>query len=286
MNVRLHHEIRGDGPQCLFVSGTNSDLRVGPTVFDGPLPEACTVLAYDHRGMGRSEAPPDGYSMARYADDAAELLDAVGWERCAVVAVSFGGMVAQELVLRHPGRVERLVLACTSSGGAGGSSYPLETLAGLDPAERLRRLLPLLDTRWDAAWQEANPDAVARIAGRYARADGGGGGTAAARLQLEARARHDAYDRLGDVAVPVLVAGGRYDGIAPPANQEALAARIPGARLEWFDGGHLFLAQDPAAWDRIVGFVTALDATTGQPVDDSAADMRSSSPGMSGPAGW
>ena len=258
-DVRLHYELVGEGPRCLFISGTNSDLRVGPTVLDGPLPTACTVLAYDHRGMGRSDKPVDGYSMARYADDAAGLLDAVGWDRCAVVAVSFGGMVAQELALRHPHRVERLVLACTSSGGDGGSSFPFETMSGLDPMTRAATLLPLLDTRWDAAWQEAHPDAVAGTAARYGAGDAHPEPeTAAAGVrQLEARAEHDTFDRLGQIDVPVLVVAGRYDAVAPPENQEALAAQIPDARLEWCEGGHLFLTQDRTAWERIIGFVTA-----------------------------
>jgi 3-oxoadipate enol-lactonase len=256
MSVRLHSEVRGEGPPCLFVSGTNSDLRVGPTVFDSPLATACTVLAYDHRGMGRSDKPADGYSLARYADDAAELLDEVGWTSCAVVGASFGGMVAQELALRHPARVERLVLACTSSGGAGGASFPFESLGGLSPDERLRRLLPVLDTRWDEAWQATHPDAVAAMAAQHAGSGGGDEAAAAAAVrQLEARALHDTYDRLASIAVPVLVAAGRYDGVAPPANQEALAARIPHAELAWFEGGHLFMVQDRAAYPAIMGFL-------------------------------
>jgi 3-oxoadipate enol-lactonase len=247
-DVDLHYELAGDGPPCLFISGTNSDLRVGPTVFDGPLPRTHTVLAYDHRGMGRSDTPADGYSMARYADDAAGLLDAVGWARCSVVGVSFGGMVAQELALRHPGRIDRLALACTSSGGGGGASFPFETLDGLAPLDRARRLLPLLDTRWDDAWQAAHPDAVELTASRFSGGDP---------QQLEARAQHDTFDRLASLDLPVLVAAGRYDDVAPPANQEALAARIPGAALEWFEGGHLFLTQDRTAWPTIVAFLMA-----------------------------
>jgi 3-oxoadipate enol-lactonase len=246
--VTLHHEIAGGGPPVLFVSGTNSDLRVGPTVFDSPLPAACTVLAYDHRGMGRSAPLDEAYTMARHADDAAELLDTVGWDRCSVVGVSFGGMVAQELVLRHPSRFDRLVLACTSSGGAGGASFPFEVLADLDPEERAVRLLELLDARWDAAWREAHPDAVRLTIERFGVGD---------ERQLAARAEHDTYDRLPALDLPVLVAAGRYDGIAPPANQEALVSRIPGAALEWFEGGHLFLTQDRAAWPRIVDFLSS-----------------------------
>ena len=57
-------------------------------------------------------------------------------------------------------------------------------------------------------------------------------------LQLEARRHHDTYDRLPSLTMPVYICGGRYDGIAPPANLEALHAQIPGSQLEFFEGGH------------------------------------------------
>ena len=82
------------------------------------------VVAHDQRGLGRSSIPAGPYTMAQYAADALGLLDAVGWSTCRVVGVSFGGMVAQELAVTAPERVERLALMCTSPGGAGGSSYP------------------------------------------------------------------------------------------------------------------------------------------------------------------
>jgi 3-oxoadipate enol-lactonase len=74
-------------------------------------------------------------------------------------------------------------------------------------------------------------------------------------LQLEARSRHDTAERLGDISCPTLVCGGRYDGIAPPANSEFLAQTIPGARLELFEGGHVFFLQDPAAFPAMLGFL-------------------------------
>jgi 3-oxoadipate enol-lactonase len=258
--VDLWYEVAGEGPPCLFVSGTGTDLRLGPTVLDSPLTAACTVLAYDHRGMGRSSFPDEPVTMATYADDAAALLEHLGWERCRVIGVSFGGMVAQELVLRRPELVERLVLCCTSSGGTGGASYPLHQLAELPPDERFPQVLGISDTRWDDEWQAAHPEAVEAARARQARADAlvadRPDGRTAAAAQLEARSHHDTWDRLEQIAVPTLVCAGRYDAIAPPANAEALVSRIPGARLEWFEGGHLFLLQDPEAWPAIVRFLT------------------------------
>jgi 3-oxoadipate enol-lactonase len=93
--------------------------------------------------------------MADYAADADALLQAVGWDRCMVIGVSFGGMVAQEFAIRYQHRVEKLVLCCTSSGGAGGASYPLHEVKGLSLEEYARLVITLADNRRDAAWQAA-----------------------------------------------------------------------------------------------------------------------------------
>ena len=262
VNVRdlsMYCEMQGHGPRLLYISGTGGDLRGQPRVFDGPLPRSFEVLSYDQRGLGQTSKPDVAYSMADYADDAAALLDVVGWERCLVMGVSFGGMVAQELALRHPQRVERLVLCCTSSGGPGGASYPLHELQHLPIGERAVFQMGITDRRKDAAWQAANTDAVRQavemaVAGDERR-KATPGGEMGYRRQLEARAAHDTYDRLPSLTMPVFLAGGRYDGQAAPANLEALHERIPGSRLEFFEGGHGFTRDDPRALERITAFL-------------------------------
>jgi 3-oxoadipate enol-lactonase len=254
--IELYFETAGQGRRLLVISGTGGDLRRHPNTLDGPLPNYFTVLCYDQRGLGQSEKPESVYTMADYADDAAGLLEYVSWPSCAVVGISFGGMVAQELVLRHPGLVDRLVLACTSAGGAGGASYPLHELDELEEEERVGTLLGLLDRRQDADWQRAHPQEAAAQRAVLARPAAPDEESAAgARRQLEARRHHDTWDRLGEIRVPVLVCGGRYDGVAPPENLENLASRIPGAELSFHEGGHVFLLQDPTAWSAITKFL-------------------------------
>ena len=79
----------------------------------------------------------------------------------------------------------------------------------------------------------------------------------AKRAQLEARAGHDVWDRLGAITCPTLIGYGNYDGIAPARNSTAIASRIPGAELRGYDGGHLFLFQDPAALPEFEAFLQA-----------------------------
>jgi len=248
--LSIYYELNGSGDRLLAISGTGGDLRRHPSPGEGPLGKHYTVLAYDQRGLGQTDAPDGPYTMAGYGDDAAALLDAMGWQDCVVLGTSFGGMVAQELAIRHPGRVRRLVLACTSAGGSGGASYPLHELADMEPAQRLSFQLELMDTRWDADWQASHPDEVRMFAQGFEQTVNSAG----TRRQLEARRGHDASSRLGDIRCPTLVCGGRFDGIAPPANSEFLAAHIPRARLAMFDGGHLFLLQDPTAIPEIIDF--------------------------------
>ena len=256
-DLEVYYERAGAGPPLLFISGTGGDLRAKPNIFDGPFVRGFDVLGYDQRGLGRSSKPDVDYTMADYADDAAALLDAVGLASAKVAGLSFGGMVAQELAIRHPGKVERLVLGCTSPGGAGGASYPFHQILHLTGEARAKHLIPVSDTRRDAAWAAANPETYAQFvamgsadpfAGEPGRAMG-------ARRQLEARAGHDTWDRLDQIRRPVFIAAGRYDGVALPQTQERMAGRIPDAELRFFDGGHLFLIQDRAATPAIIEFL-------------------------------
>ncbi|MFV0258974.1 MAG: alpha/beta fold hydrolase [Acidimicrobiales bacterium] len=261
--IDICYEVHGEGPRVVLISGTGGDLRQNPARDRHPLVAGHQVLMYDQRGLGRTTKPGPGDeppTMADYGDDAAALIDHLGWGRAHVVGISFGGMVAQHLALRHPDRVDRLVLACTSSGGAGGASFDLLTLDGFDPDDRLRRLLPIMDTRNDPTTDPPTlapgfEPFLAGVAGERPNA-GEPGAALGARRQLEARAGHDVWADLPRITAPSLVIGGRFDGQAPPVNAARLADRIPGAERVMFDGGHLFLAQDRTAWPTVVGFLS------------------------------
>src|SRR5436853_2491147 len=110
--IDIYYERRGDGPRLLFLNGSGATLETSKLIID-PFTERFDVVAHDQRGLGRTTVPPGPYTMAEYAADAAAVLDAVGWETARVVGISFGGMVAQELAVTWPERVDRLALACT-----------------------------------------------------------------------------------------------------------------------------------------------------------------------------
>ncbi len=250
--VELWWQRSGSGPRLLFCNGSGSTIADAEPLLD-VLAGRFDLLAWDYRGVGRSAPVAGPYRMADLAGDAEGLLELAGWSACSVAGVSFGGMVAQELAVTHPDRVERLALACTSAGGQGGSSYPLHELAELPAGERAAIGLRITDSRWNERWLADHPGdrvLVQRLASRPDPA-----GAPGLQAQLAARAGHDVWDRLDAITCPTLVAFGRYDGIAPAKNSEAIASRISGAELRGYEGGHLFLAQDPAALPELMTFL-------------------------------
>ena len=245
--AELFWETTGSGPRLMFCNGSTMTVESGRPLLE-MAGQGFELLSWDYRGLGRSAAVTAPYTMADLAADAVAVLDDAGWETCAVMGLSFGGMVAQEIAVTHPERVQRLALACTSPGGAGGSSYPLEHLAELDVTERTTTWRELLDERWDEEWLAEH--AIDMTLAELATADRDRedpDGAEGRRLQMQARSGFDAFERLGAISSPTLVGYGRYDGIAPPANSSAMASRIRGSELRGYEGGHLFLVQDPAA---------------------------------------
>jgi pimeloyl-ACP methyl ester carboxylesterase len=256
--IEIHHEIRGSGPRLLFFNGSGATIE-GSAILIDLFAQHFEVLVHDQRCLGGTIVTDTAPTMGDYAADGAALLDHVGWETAAVFGISFGGMVAQEFAVTFPRRVERLVLACTSPGGAGGSSYPLHTIPDLpvDDQERLR--LHLADSRYTPEFLAAHPfdqrlvefGAAARSAPKtdeHVRGE---------RLQLEARRHHDVWDRLPAIDCPTLVAYGEFDALAPPANSAAIARRISGSELRGFQGGHAFLFQDRDALPCVLDFLRA-----------------------------
>ena len=238
---RLNVEIHGDRETSalLLLEGMGGDIpgwrRNIPT-----LATACFVMAYDHRGNGESDDPAGPVDMATFADDAVAVLDACDVERAHLYGQSFGGMVALEGALTHPSRVRTLILAATHAG-------PAHAMSVRDPA------VPKGEP-WRALYAPGFPDAHAEhVRDDLATAARGVHHTSGERRQWEAMQAWDAFDRLGQVAVPTLVLHGTEDRLVAPENARLLADRIPGAELHWLEGaGHLYHSEQAADADAAV----------------------------------
>ena len=248
----FYYEVRGSGQPVLFLNGSGSTIDAVSLLVDY-FAKTFTVGIHDQRGLGKTSIPEGPYSVAQYAADALALADHLGWKSFNVLGISFGGMVAQELAATYPNRVIRMALCCTSPGGDGGSSYPLHELASLDPGIRADRSLILSDTRFNDQWFLDHPEDLI-----YRRSADVTSDTEKRRgelLQLEARRHHDVWDRLPNVSAEVLIASGTFDGIAPPANGQAIASRIAASEYREYNGGHMFFIQDRSALKEIVQFL-------------------------------
>jgi pimeloyl-ACP methyl ester carboxylesterase len=216
------------------------------------LAESLQVLSFDNRGVGRSSRPPGPYSVAQMADDAVAVLDAAGIERAHVYGISLGGMIAQEIALRHPERVDALVLGATTPGGEAAVAADEATLAFF----RRRGEMTAEEAVWASVPYNYGPRTRAERADLI-------GEDIVQRLrfpiepepynaQLAAGLGHDAHARLGEIAAPTLVVHGEADRMVAPANARLLADAIPAAELLLLpEAGHLYPTDEPSA-DRAV----------------------------------
>lgn len=247
--VRIAWEARGTGAPVLLIHGLGYG-RWGWEPVVGPLAEDFRVVTFDNRGIGESDVPPGPYTVEELAADAASVLDAAEVERAHVVGTSLGGMVAQEVAISFPERVGRLVLACTTPGGAASHPMPQRTIDLMAEAKELPADVALRRFVENALAPGAAVDIVDRILElRLSNAFDSAGWHA----QAAAAAEFDAYDRLGRIAAPTLVLTGTEDNVVDHRNSQLLVDRIPDARLELFPGaGHLFFWEEPERFVELV----------------------------------
>jgi len=254
--VKIHYNEAGEGPPLLLIMGYGmpGDAWLGSLPFMSDF----RAIYYDNRGTGQSAAPPGPYTIPQMADDAAGLLDHLGIPSAYVYGMSMGGMIAQELVLRYPGKVRSLVLGCTLCGGEHstmGDPQIIESLIDVvgsmgkgDPAAWVDRQLPLLFT---PEWIAANPairDIFLMMAPMLPPTP-----PETAQHAMAGLFGWTTYDRLPQIKAPTLVIHGDRDVLIPVENAHVLASRIPGARLHIVEGaGHGYPAQDPVGVHQMV----------------------------------
>ena len=249
----LHYLQRGSGEPLLLIMGMSGTHLSWGEPFLEALARDFEVTIFDNRGVGKSSRVEPGYSIADLADDTAALIDALGHESMHVTGISMGGMIAQELALRHGEKIRTLTLGCTYSGGEGSALTRPETFQRLAGGWQSGDRELALRTGWEVNVSAAfASDEDAYQAFKKAALDlpvpvpvimG----------QLQAIGAHDTAARLGDVSVPTLVIHGTDDEMLPVDNAHLIAERIPAARLEIMEGvGHLFFVEEP---DRSAGLI-------------------------------
>jgi 3-oxoadipate enol-lactonase len=272
-SLELYYEEHGSGDPLLLIMGLAADSQAW--MFQIPdFAERYRTIAFDNRGVGRSSKPPGPYSIHQMADEAAGLLDVLQIDRAHVVGVSMGGMIAQELVLRHPERVRGLVLACTypepdseverhreftlaQFGGSIDASGAMKVdLSAVNPLMFLQQLLPNV----------FNQEFIDRELPKLMQIFGGalqwGFSMEAILGQVGAVMSHKATERLHQIKSPTLVITGDADRLVPPAGSDILAREIPGAKLVKVPGGsHGFNFETPDIFNReVLAFLASVES--------------------------
>jgi pimeloyl-ACP methyl ester carboxylesterase len=203
------------------------------------------VVALDNRGAGQSSSPDAPFTIADMADDAVALLDHLGIRRAHVAGASMGGMIAQEIALRHADRVRTLQLHCTLARPDAYGSFLVDTLLKVkargDREEYARAVLPWILSRKTLAEKADFVKLLLERAVTYPHATGLVGLT----RQAEAIGRHDTLARLHQIRVPTLITVGAADILVPPRFSHEIHGHIPHARFVTIpDAGHLHFMEE------------------------------------------
>jgi len=251
-DINISYRILGQGDPIVLIMGYGSTMDMWDPHFLENLSSKYRVIIFDNRGMGNTTTTPENFSIAQFANDTAGLMAALGIEKAHVLGWSMGSFVAQELAIRHPERVNKIILYAGDCGGKEAVMPSPKVLSDLanssgTPEERGMRLLDLLFPKdwlsrqpafykWFPISKETSlPENIERQARAIATWPG-------------------SFDRLGSIESHALVVTGTEDVIAPPENAFILAQRINGSWLVQFNGaGHGLMYQYPDRLARIVG---------------------------------
>ena len=244
MTVDLAYDEAGAGPAVVLLHAFPLSSAMWARQ-RAALADSYRVITPDQRGFGRTPLGDGPPSLDTAADDVAALLDRLGLDRVVLGGLSMGGYVAMAFVRRHAERLRGLVLADTKASAdpeAGRANRERIAQAVLgDPASSVLvdDVLPALT---GTTTKESRPEALAEITALLRAA----APEAVAWAQRAMAARPDSLAALAQVTVPTLVVVGAEDTLSPVADAEAMAAAVPGARLEVLPAaGHLTALETP-----------------------------------------
>ncbi len=242
--IDLYYENQGTGEPLLLIAGFACDHTIWALMI-AALAARYRVISFDNRGLGQSSGSDTVTSIRQMADDAAGLLDVLGIGSAHVAGHSMGGLIAQELAVSHPQRVQSLLLLSTCAEvderGKAITQMWAELPGLVDAATMNRLLLPWMYTR---AFY-AKPGAIERLTERILAYPFPPSGEVIAG-QCRAIAAFQSSVGLDRLNSPIGVFVGREDILIPPALSEQLVARLPNAELQILEEtGHGMLIESP-----------------------------------------
>jgi 3-oxoadipate enol-lactonase len=247
--AKIYWDESGDGEPLLLIMGLGYPScawhRTRPV-----LEKRYRTIAFDNRGVGRSEMPAGPYPIALMASDAAAVLDAAGVDSSHIFGTSMGGMIAQEFALQYPQRVRSLILGCTAPGGpravrAEPAAMQMLMARGNMTREQAERAAQPFIYHLGTPQNLIEEDLEIRRPW-FPHAD-------AYMAQLQGILAWKAYSRLSQISAPTLVIHGESDRLVPAGNGKLIAETIPGAKLVILsNASHIFTTDQPEAAHRAI----------------------------------
>ena len=241
--INIDYVVEGQGEPLVMIMGLAGD-RGSWRFQTGFFKKHFRVVTFDNRGVGKSDKPAGPYTIKMMVDDTIGLMDYLGIEKAHVLGVSMGGMIAQELAINHPERVDKLVLGCTFAK-AGTSAHPPEMNRAMeafgkslhDEASQRRLIGAMSNLSFNTWYYRVLILLFAKIAIRSYSIDG-------VIEQMKAVSTHDTVDRLKMIRAPTLVITGTEDRLVNPESSEMIAKLVPNAKLvKVVGGGHTFFME-------------------------------------------
>lgn len=253
-DIQIFYEVHGEGSPLVMIMGLGANIDWWDPRLVQELSKRFMTVMFDNRGAGRTEVSDRRYTIRLFADDTAALMDGLGISRAHVLGISMGGMIAQELVLNYPQKVEKLVLCSTMCGGEKQVPPSMDVVgmfmadrSALSQKEIAKMWIPLLLTE---DFAKKNPDLVELVMQQILKAPIS---DEAYRRQSGAILEFDTHDRLPQIKAPTLILCGRKDILVPPGNGPILAEAIPDAKLVYLERSAHGLVED---MDEVINSVT------------------------------
>lgn len=250
-DIDIAYKMFGNGKPVLLINGFSAPLDFWDPILLANLASNHTVIVFDNRGIGNTTSGIKKFSISQFANDTAGLLDALNVSKADVIGWSMGGMIAQELTLIHPEKVDKLVIHASSCGGKQSVLPSQEVIMAAvtissNSVERIQKILPLL---FPEIWRMQNPNYLEKLPRTMEVIP-----SETLDLQTEAILNWEGVcDKLNIITQPTLVVVGTDDFFTPSSNSLLIAEKINGSRLVQIPGGgHGVMFQYPETFNSIL----------------------------------
>ena len=254
-DIKMGYRTYGSGYPLVMIMDYGSTMSLWEPGLIRTLSSRFKVIVFDNRGMGNTEAGQRTFTIEQFADDTVGLMDALGIRQAHVLGWSMGALIAEEVALRHPGKMNKLVLYAAHCSASLFPPAPevvqkLTDTSGA-PEERGMRFISVV---FPLDWLQSHGERIKEV---FYRPMGNIPPESVVKQSMAIGAWKGCCDRLGEINSPTLVIAGADDVLVPPQNARYLAGKVPNAQLVLSEnGGHGLMFQYPEKFsEKVIGFL-------------------------------